>query len=171
MFGIRPSRLTGFLAAALLLANISAPVAGAEKTSVKAAMVYNILRFLSFPDGGDRMRLCAVASDSIASDLRALSGRTVGSAKLEVILVRSAKDMGASCHVMYLEGGNPADVGVPGRNQVLIGDAKSFAERGGTVGLINFGSQVRFVINDRVAKRSGVRFSAQLMQLAAKVVS
>ena len=171
MLRFLPSRLTGAITAALLLAITSAPAAGAEKTSVKAAMVYNILRFISFPDGGDRMRLCAVASDSIAGDLRALSGRTVGSARLEVILVRSAKDMGQTCHVMYLEDGAPADVGTPGRNQVLIGDGKSFAERGGTVGLINFGGQVRFVINDRTAKRSGVRFSAQLMQLAAKVVS
>ena len=171
MFRFLSSKLTGAITAALLLLIATTPAMGAEKTSIKAAMVYNILRFISFPDGGDRMRLCVVSSDSIADDLRALSGRTVGSAKLEVVLVRSAKDMGASCHVMYLEETGPAEAGVPGRNQVLIGDAKSFAERGGTVGLINFGGQVRFVINDRIAKRSGIRFSAQLMQLAAKVVS
>lgn len=147
-----------------------APAHAESKTRVKAAMVYNIMRFINYPDEPRNLRLCGLSSDPTASDLRTLDGRMVGNARLDVVLVGSTNDLGTSCDVIYLENTNARAVNVRSRGQVLIGSARGFAEGGGTVGLINFGGQIRFVINDSAAKRSGISFRAQLLQLAAKVI-
>lgn len=156
--------------AALPLA-MPTPVQAQDKTAVKAALVYNIMRFVSFPGDPSIVRVCALTSDPVAPDLRRLQGRSVGNARVHVELVGSTPSLGASCDVIYLDNASPSAVGGAGRGQVIIGGARGFAENGGTVGLIKFGGQIRFVINSDAARRSGVSFSSQLMQLAAKVVS
>lgn len=147
------------------------PARAQDKTAVKAALVYNIMRFVSFPGNPSLVRVCALTSDPVASDLRRLQGRSVGSARVDVELVATPASLGKSCDVIYLDSSSPSAVGGAGRGQVIIGGARNFAENGGTVGLIKFGGQIRFVINSEAARRSGVSFSSQLMQLAAKVVS
>lgn len=151
-------------------ANISAPAHAQSKTRVKAAMVYNIMRFVNYPSSPDSLRLCGLLSDPTAADLRTLDGRAVGDARVDVVLVGSVGDIGASCDVIYLDNAAPRSVGGANRGQVLIGAGRGFAESGGTVGLINFGGQIRFVINDSAAKRSSISFRAQLLQLAARVI-
>ncbi len=155
------------LAGSLLL-----PAPGqAQSGSVKAALVYNIIRFINFPDNPSRIRICSIAGQSINGDLRALNGRAVGSSRIEVVFVATPRDAGSSCDVIYLQGISPSALAGIGRGQVVIGEGANFVDRGGTIGLVNFGGQVRFAINSRVAKASGVMLSSQLMQLAAKVVS
>lgn len=147
-----------------------APAEAQSKSRVKAAMVYNIMRFVNYPTNQGSLRLCGLQSDPTAADLRTLDGRSVGDARVDVVLVGSPSDIGASCDVVYLDNAAPRSVGGTNRGQVLIGGGRSFAESGGTVGLINFGGQIRFVINDSAAKRSNVSFRAQLLQLAARVI-
>ena len=126
---------------------------------------------VNFPNNPKRLRICGLSSDPIAGELRRLEGRMVATARVEVAIVANASGMGSSCDVVYLENDSPRATGGPARGQILIGAGRNFAEDGGTIGLINFGGQVRFVINAGAARRAGVNISAQLMQLAAKVVS
>lgn len=172
------SYITGkaFRALAMLpvLAMALVPATATAQSSnggVKAALVYNIIRFISFPGNPARIRVCTISGDDMAGSLRALNGRAVGSSRLEVVTLGSVRDVGSTCDVVYLQSTPPSAIGSVSRGQVLIGEAPGFAERGGTVGLLNFGGQIRFAINGRVARNSGVQFSSQLMQLAAKVVS
>nr|WP_294851616.1 YfiR family protein [uncultured Sphingomonas sp.] len=160
------------IALALSVALFAPGSAQAQSSAgVKAALVYNIIRFISFPGNPARIRICTIAGDNISGSLRALSGRAVGNSRLEVVAVGSVREAGPSCDVVYLESAQAAALGSISRGQVVIGEGPAFAERGGTVGLVNFGGQIRFAINSRVARNSGVQISAQLMQLAAKVVS
>lgn len=146
--------------------------ASAQSSSgVKAALVYNIIRFIGFPGNPAKIRVCTLSGQSVNGDLRALNGRAVGGSRLEVVIVGGVRDVGPSCDVVYLQSTPASALSGISRGQVVIGEGGGFAERGGTIGLVNFGGQVRFVINSRVAKASGVQVSSQLMQLAAKVVS
>ena len=147
------------------------PARADDRSAIKAALVFNILRFVNFPNNPKRLRICGLSSDPIAGELRRLEGRMVATARVEVAIVANASGMGSSCDVVYLENDSPRATGGPARGQILIGAGRNFAEDGGTIGLINFGGQVRFVINAGAARRAGVNISAQLMQLAAKVVS
>lgn len=164
-------RCLGAAVAALAQIVPVAPAAAAEDFAVKAALVYNILRFVTVPGNPSRIRVCVLESDPIAPSLRKIDGRQIGQLRASVALVANVAGLKSGCDVIYLDDDSPKLVGGAVRGQVLIGSGSKFAEGGGTVGLINFGGQVRFVINARVANRSGVTISAQLMQLAAKVVS
>lgn len=165
-----PVGLLALCLAALSL-GVPAPASAQDKTAVKAALVYNIMRFVSFPGNPSTVRVCALTSDPVASDLRRLQGRSVGTARVQVELVSSTASLGGSCDVIYLDNVSPGAVGGAGRGQIVIGGARNFAENGGTVGLIKFGGQIRFVINSGAARNSGISISSQLMQLAAKVVN
>ena len=167
---LRPFLLMMGLCWTIAMAVMPAPAHAESKTRVKAAMVYNIMRFINFPDDPRNLRLCGILSEPSAADLRTLDGRMVGNARVDVILVSNTSDIGTSCDVIYLDNIAARNITTRGRGQVLIGSARSFAEGGGTVGLINFGGQIRFVINDTAAKRSGISFRAQLLQLAARVI-
>ncbi len=149
----------------------AAPSHARSKNSVKAAMVYNIARFVNFPGKPDNLRLCGLSKDPIAAELRALHGRKLGQARIKVYLLDHSSQISSACHLVYLHSAHPDSMGPPARGQVRIGSRKNFARHGGTIELINFGGQVRFVINDGAARKAGVSFRAQLLQLAAKVVS
>lgn len=166
--------LTGLIVAlGFAIAAMGAPAMAqsTSKSSVKAAIVYNIVRFARFPANRKQHNLCVLSSDPVGPNLRALDGRSAGGGQINVVTVSSPAKMGAGCHIIYMDSGSPNAVNSSGRGQLLIGSGPSFAEKGGTVGLIQFGGQIRFVINDRAARSSGTSFSAQLMQLAAKVIS
>jgi len=160
-----------FLAAgaAVALMGQGAPAwAGPSSNSVKAAMIYNIVRFMALPDPKPKVRLCLRRGDDLTPDLNALSGEPVGAGLLEIVPVGAIADMARGCDILYL-GTNPA---IPlSRGQISIGEGSRFVDDGGTVGLVNFGGQLRFAINARVASHGGVRVSSQLMRLAARVVN
>jgi hypothetical protein len=54
---------------------------------------------------------------------------------------------------------------------LLVGDGPGFINGGGMIGLVRFGNQIRFEINARAARQSGVSISSKLMRLAARVQS
>lgn len=141
------------------------------KGDIKIAMVYNIIRFVDFPGASKTLKLCVLSSDPLASGLAELEGRPAGGAKLDVTIVDSPSKLGANCNIIYMDNNAPTDAGQRARGQIIIGASNQFAERGGTVGLIRFGGQTRFAINLRDAEMRGLRFSSQLIQLAAKVIT
>ena len=171
LFGLLFRTLPATFLVIVALVAMPRPALAEDKGAVKAALVYNVLRFATFPGDTSQLRVCASVSDPIAGDLRKLDGRTIGGSRLNVVLVAGPSGFGPSCNVIYLDDDSPRSVGGVSRGQILIGSARNFAENGGSVGLITFGGQVRFVINTASAKRSGVTFSSQLLQLAAKVIS
>ncbi len=163
--------LTTLIGIGIVATSVAAPVHATDKTRVKAAMVYNIMRFIKFPQARQRLQLCGLINDPISRHLRSIEGRKLGGARIGVSLYSNLNQLGSNCDVVYLDSDSPGRIRPLKRGQVLIGSARNFAENGGTVGLIEFGGQVRFVINDKAAKRANIEFSAQLLQLAANVIS
>ena len=50
-----------------------------------------------------------------------------------------------------------------------MGDSDSFAAAGGMIGLVSDGPRMRFDINDKAVKRSGLKLGSQLYQLGRPV--
>ncbi|MDE2436053.1 MAG: YfiR family protein [Sphingomonadales bacterium] len=152
---------------ALLGAGEARAEAGAD---LSAALIYNIIRFVEFPDTSSTLRLCVRQGDQLANALRQLNGRPAGRLQVRVVTTEGMEGLHGSCDVVVI-GGTPAySFGRPAAGQMLIGDTENFVESGGTVGLIRFGRQTRFAINATAVQRSKLRVSSQVMQLAAKVI-
>jgi len=141
--------------------------ASPANTEVKAVMIYNLIRFMTLPEAHAHVRLCVKAGEDINAHLSALSGQPVGNGVLEVEALPSLADSGHGCDVIYA-GAAPHS---PAHGQITIGEGAAFAQNGGTVALISFGGQLRFIINAAAARHAGVAVNSQLMRLAARVVN
>lgn len=156
---------------------IAAPNTSAQvENSVKAAFVFNFLRFtewpaqrLASPDAA--LTLCVWAgSAQLADSLRNLAGRTVDRHVLSVSDIDRIDDL-QQCHALFVP--EAAQRKVPAgllrraesQDILTMGDADGFTASGGMIGLVPEGARLRFELNDKAVKRSALKLSSQLYKL------
>jgi len=152
---------------------VQARQAAPADAAARAAIIYNFTRFSSW--GADRFAapsspvvLCVHPQHVLATHLAGFDGRPVGDRTLRV---RRTADFDRGCHaaVVGAADANPQTLASLARNGVLtIGDARGFITHG-AIGLITVGRQIRFEINNRVARDAGVALSSRLLRLAVVV--
>lgn len=164
-----------------LLAAATPVAAGeAEEYRVKAAMIYNMIRFMDWPEetlaaGDQKLSLCLAGSGPFATAvLDTLPGKQVKGKALTVRQLSPANDP-SGCQVLVLSDLDPqaskALMAQTRTNGVLtIADSVGFAEAGGVVGFVLVEGKVRFEINQGAAQRHRIRISAQLLKLAKSVL-
>lgn len=172
---MRYTPLRTVTAAVLLVASttISSPSSAQvlDASALKAAIVFNILRFVDFPTGsGDRtLNMCIKRAVPGASSLFSLKGRTVGARSINIRVI-DAQDSAGNCDVVYVGAASGIEVArFKQRGVLTIGDGSGFLKTGGTIGLVTTGKQVRFEVNMRSARQYGLGISSQLLRLAARV--
>jgi hypothetical protein len=148
------------------------PAAQAEpEYQVKAAIIYNIARFVEWPGGGrPTVVLCILGADPFGPAIDGLAGHPVGQGQLEVRRVTRAADL-RSCQMLFVSGSEAdhlkADLAEVAHTPVLtIGDTAGFAQAGVIVNLYLDQNRVRFEINIDAAQRSRLAISSQLLKLA-----
>jgi len=165
----RPRLTLAALAATLALAP---PPARAEaEYQVKAAILYNIARFVDWPGGGrPTVTLCILGADPFGPAIDSLVGHPVGQGQLEVRRVTHASDLRA-CQMLFIAGSEAdhlkADLAQVAHAPVLtVADTAGFAQAGVVVNLYLEQNRVRFEINIDAAQRSHLPISSQLLKLA-----
>jgi len=159
------------IAAGIMMSGFSAgPVASAEVDSLKAAIVFNIARFATFTsDAGQPVTICVRRGDPSAAAFGGLDGRRLGDRPIHVRMM-DVSTMGTGCNIAYLGQGGTGDIArIRQRGVLVIGDGADFIDNGGAVGLVRFGNQIRFEINARATRQSGIAISSKLMRLASRV--
>jgi hypothetical protein len=162
----------------LLLAALACPPAAAQdmpsEQSLRAAMVFNFLKFTEFPPESNanvqRMRLCIAVGDlRQAEALLALSGRRAWSRELVVVRLAGRGD---DCHVLYVDSSQRWSAIEEQRvfpRALTIGGYPGFARDGGMIEIALQEDGARFDINLTEGRRAGFRFSPQLLRLARHV--
>lgn len=157
------------LGTALLAAPAPAPAQSSDPNQLRAAIVFNVLRFVEFPaQTGGTIAFC-VTSDAAEGDaLRAFSGRRAGTRAVAVRTVRGGAYAG--CDVVYLASADRDQIDrASARGRLVIGNGRNFIDNGGTVGLVQSGGQVRFQLNLKAASQNQLAISSRLIRLAARV--
>jgi len=173
---------TRLRAAALTVALMvgSAPAWAAEPAAsehaVKAAIVYKIAKFVSWPEDSsvtntDSLRICLPASDPIGPAMDALAGKTVQGKAIEIRRFEDSTTLTDDCEILFISKSaalrRPSLLRNVANAPVLtIGDSDDFADIGGIVMLEIANSRVQFAINMNASDRAGLGISAQLLQLA-----
>lgn len=168
------------VATALLLLAI-APLSGAaEQTAsehaIKAAIIYKIAKFVSWPaeapEGNQHMLpICLPAADPIGPALESLAGKTVQGRTIAIHVFEDPRTLASDCAILFVSQAavlrRPALVSNVANAPVLtIGDSADFVEIGGIVTLEIEQNRVTFAINKGASDRAGLGISAQLLQLA-----
>lgn len=172
-----PLRVLCGLACALVTAQQSAAQA---EFGVKTAFVFNFIRFTEWPPLRVAARdaplsLCVWNADSqLAESMRSLASRQVDQHPLRVVDIERAEDLGR-CHALFVPETAPRGAlsGWLRRSESLdvltVGDGDGFAAGGGMIGLNFDGTKMRFDINEKAVRRSGLKFGSQLYQLGRSV--
>jgi hypothetical protein len=160
------------LLVATIFASASVVVPHAQEISqeyqIKAAYLYNFLKYVDWPEPINRTFLICVAGqnpfgsvlDGLTSNER-VRGNPV---KTEIIL-----GFEPGCDVIFTPRTSniPAYLqGAAGKPILTVGETPRFIEQGGIVNFFLENGKVRFEINRNAAERAGLRFSSRLLQLA-----
>lgn len=170
--------LIGLLGLVLPGAKLAHAADSAEEARLKAAFVFNFIKFAEWPEGGamrrgDSIELCVVGERPLDGQLDALKGRSV---RGHTVRVRAwAPGAAGRCDIVFIAAGDGERLrGVLQANArqplLSVGDEPGFLERGGIIALKLSDGRVRFDINLATARETGLRLSSQLLQLADQVI-
>lgn len=159
--------------AAALLLGCSIPAAGGENRleyQVKAAFLYNFLKFVDWPDAsGDAPWVVGVVGrDPFGNYLEeAVRAKKVNGR--EVVVRRFARLAEVrDCHVLFIPNTEFRRVGVAAQPGLLtVGESPGFLDAGGVINFFIEDERVRFEIRPEAARGSGLHISAQLLKLGS----
>ncbi|MBN2019463.1 MAG: YfiR family protein [Sedimentisphaerales bacterium] len=188
-------------AAAICLVLIFAPMAYPDTSSakykeyeVKAAFIYNFLKFVDWPEekmSGDSNEIIIgiIGEDPFGSAADIFKGKTVEDRKvvvkrfetLEHIKKMAEQDRNEQlglirkCHLLFV---CPSEQKLASeitklveKDAVLtVGDNDRFIESGGMINLFIEDNRIRFDINLLASKKAGLEMRSQLVRLARKVI-
>ena len=162
-----------------LVALAAAPARGADVNEVKADMLWNIAKFIQWPEtafarGESDFVFTILGDDSLAEALAArLSTRTLNGRPVFVRVVGRVQDVVGS-QILYIAAptlGRLPDVirELHGRPVLTVANASGFVEAGGMVDFVAEDDKVRFEIHQARAEKTGLKISARLLALARVV--
>jgi len=167
------------LAALMLAAGSAAANDSAAEISVKAAIVHKIAKFVSWPDSRFEssekpLRFCVLGDPMTLRAFENLSDRPIHGRPMHVLPAPEPSAVSSSCDVLYLDGSRQqfAEVwieSVRGQPVLTFSDASELGGQGSIVMMMVRRDKVRFSINLDANRNTGLRISAQLLQLAATV--
>jgi len=142
---------------------------------IKAAMIYNMTRFMDWPDdalspSATQFTICVAGKGGLGSAVASLQGKQV-KGKTVTIHQSTLTHGPLACQVLVLcdlDKNTTSALLERTRSSavVTVADSPGFARSGGTVGFMLQNGKVRFEINQTAAQRHRIRISAQLLKLA-----
>jgi hypothetical protein len=145
---------------------------------VQAAYLLNFTRYVEWPaatfaDSAAPVNLCLVEADEAMPEIlrRTIEGRR--SRGRPVRLVRpDVPAQAGDCHLVFLPAETPLTetwlAALRGTSTLTVGEGPDFLRRGGMIAFVIVDQTVRFLIDDRAARGSGLRISSRVLSLAAR---
>ncbi len=159
----------------LLLQTSSVAAQEPGEHQIKAAMTYNMLRFMDWPDDNlpgqaPQITICIAGKGPLGSAMASLHGKIVKSRTITIQQL-PAPPVIAGCEVLILSDLERSSVSsllekTRTAPVLTVSDSRGFARSGGVLGFVLQQGKVRFEINQTAAQRHRLRISAQLLKLA-----
>lgn len=174
-------RLLALLCVLQITATAPAVQAGdtaAEERLVKVAYIYNFAKFTRWPahtgvEANVPLKFCTVGDDPVVQALGQVSGRRV---KGNLITVQGPPDQAVtgSCHLLYIAGSEQhrrGEILQSVRNMPIltVSEIPGFARTGGMIELFREQDRIRFIINLKAARDTGLEISPNLLALAVVI--
>lgn len=144
----------------------------ASPAQVKAALVYNFMKYAEWPSDSGRgpLTLCVAYADrQVEAAFAAVHGRTIDTRIVQVNILQSGESS-AQCHLIYIHDGRAREMlqelSAKQLHLLTIGDNEDFVDVGGAIGLIEQNGRLQFKVNLDVIKRGNYKISSQLLKLA-----
>jgi hypothetical protein len=152
--------------AAALAQEVTAP-------ALKAAFIYNFVKFTEWPVGlpaSEPFVICVIGDAAVGDALeRAVKGQEVSGRPL--VALTAATPPKGTCRVLYVSGATVGEAGqaIAGLQDspvLTISDIPGFSDTGGMAQFFFERGRLRFTIKIDAVKRSGLKMSSRLLKLA-----
>ena len=181
MWGGRAHLLRLMLAFCVLGASLASKTSVATdaytEPAVKAAFIYRFTAYVDWPadpkDAG-QFTIAVLGDDEVAASLQELAGsRTVRNRPIVVRRIANIRDA-RSVQVLYVGHDRRADLRslleeLAGSHVLVITDDRSGLESGSAVNFLRADNRMRFEVSLPAAQRAGLKVSAELLSVAARV--
>jgi hypothetical protein len=161
-------RATLSIIAIALLAPRDASAADGLEYQVKAAFLFNFLKFIDWPPSpiGSPWVIGILGSDPFGEVLDdTVRGKTVGNRIVEVRRYARFADV-KNCNILFIGRTEYERMGTPTQPGLLtVGEAPGFLKSGGIINFYIEDNRVHFEIQPAVARSTGLHVSAQLLKL------
>jgi hypothetical protein len=176
---------------------VRAESAGSDENQVKAAFLYNFLKFVDWPDdkvvdNNETIVIGIIGEDPFGEALNLIKGKPVGDKKVVVKRLEGFEELRKTgekdkdelnrkietlrkCHVLFIcssEKENVEDIInlVKNHNVLTVGDIKGFLKANGIINFLIEDKKVRFEINAVAAEKADIEIRSKLLRLAKRVV-
>lgn len=133
------------------------------EAKVKAAYLYNFTKFVEWPDTtkNQPLQLCVVGDSQVAKWLDEATPK--GDKGLTV--TTGTKNL-QECHLLYLGATETIPATLKMETILTVSDNPTFKEHGGMITLFLENGKIRFEINMQAVKKSNLKISSKLLELA-----
>lgn len=152
--------------------------AGNEQ-DVKAVLLYKFTKFISWPaharPANTGLRICVFGEDPLVNALDAIAGKLRQQQPIQVTQTFAAQTAVQQCQVLFIGVAEqrrlPALLAtLAGKPVLTVSDLPGFAARGGMIELGRERQRIQFIINRHAAQSADLTLSAQLLQVARRVL-
>jgi len=155
---------------------VAAQPAEPAEQQVKAALIFNITRFvewpaLTFSTPGAPLLIAIMGSDGVSEALEPMvQGKSVDGHPLQVRHMHASEDA-SKCQVLYIAASEKRRVAAILKtlgitSTLTVADIDHFAERGGHINLALVDQRVHIIVNLAGIQDSRLKMSAKLLSLA-----
>lgn len=161
-----------------LFQGLAAAAVGDGESLVKASIVYNIARFVTWPetsgqDNAANLIICIQKDNQLATAFSNLAAAQGAGGGFQLRLIERFGVQNLECQVAFLseEDLDHVDLSAMARDAILtVSDTAGFINDGGTIEIQRTGIKLGFSINRLIERLSSVSLSSQILQLAEKVI-
>lgn len=178
MINLRAPRIPNSIRLYLLLAFAGAltPLVYAQQDerAVRAAYVFNLTKYVTWPTTRDKLSLRVMGEPGIASVLKSVLDNKTSDGRAIKVAIDSPDSPLGDCDVLYLGGLSPAAVKsildkTSGKPILTVGDSDRFVRSGGMIALVRSGDQIEIEINLATLRSRHLDVSSRLLNIAVIV--
>jgi hypothetical protein len=170
--------LLGLLLAGCCWAAGAQAAAANSEYQVKAAFLYNFVKFVEWPADGlgnpGTLTIGILGKDPFGEAIEEVRGKTAKGRRIVVLRLHGVEEL-KECDLLFVcasEKGRLPQIlkAVQNARTLTVGDQDSFCQAGGMVNLVFVKNRVGFEVNLAAASRARLRVSSQLLRLARLVL-
>jgi hypothetical protein len=147
-----------------------------DERAVRAAFVFNLTKYVSWPHGRERLVLGVTGEGSMGPVLKqVLEGKFTDGRRITVVMHPSDTEL-RECDLVYVAESSRATIRsildrVSSRAVLTVGETEQFTRAGGMVGLVRSGDQIEIEVNLDTLRSRQLEMSSRLLKMAVIVSS
>jgi len=141
----------------------------AAEYAVKAAYIYNILRFVSWDESSplarsETLNICLFKQDPFNRNLDPIRKKSIGNKQIKLRTIDD-HSQSASCHLIFISNGNFDKDKIIHSDSILLGNDIEFVKNGGLFSFYIEGNKVKLGANRTAIDKTELNISALLLEV------